>query len=351
MNDWGRAFEHLALQLLWIGLGLAGMLASAVVVGRIALTRRASNLRRVRNRYEPLVDRALTGDPSAIRSLVDSPPRYRVEILRLLMTPVFSDRDPGRITAARSVARAMSMEDLVASYLRSRLWWRRALALRGVGLVQSRSHTAAMVAALDDPRAEVRNAALDALADLQDPAALPAIVVRLHDPTFHAGRREAALTAFGAQAEGYILDLAGIDPEQRVNYAAALAVCGTERSRPLLRAWATDTRAEVQTATFEALGHVGLDEQAAILAVGALDSADVSVRAAAAGALRGWAAADAAARLAGHLDDAWVVAVRAARSLASMGPAGRTELKRWAVRTDLAGLLARDMLWQAEAQL
>jgi HEAT repeat protein len=351
MNEWGRGLEHIAILLLWVGLGLAGSLACAIVVGRIALTRLESNLRRIRDRYEPLVHRALTGDQSAIRSLVGSPTRYRVEILRLLMTPVFSDRDPGRIAAVRAIARAMSMDDLVARYLRSRFWWRRALALRSLGMVQSRRHTAAIVAALDDPQAEVRNAALDALADMEDPAALPAIVVRLHDPTFHAGRREAALAAFGSRAEVYILDLARIDPEQRINYAGALAICGTDRSRPVLREWATDERAEVRAAAFEALGHVGLDEGAAALAVSALDSSEVRVRAAAAGALRGWAAADAAARLAGHLDDAWPVAVRAARSLESMGPAGRAELERCAVRSDLAGVLAREMLWRPEAQL
>jgi HEAT repeat protein len=351
MSEWGTTFEHIAIQLLWIGLGHAGVLACAVVVGRLALTRRESNLRRVRARYEPLVDRALAGDESAIRSLVASPKRYRVVILRWLMTPVFTDRDPARIAAVRAIAQAMAMDHLVARYLRSRFWWRRALALRSIGMVQSKRHTAAIVAALDDPRAEVRNAALDALADLQDPAALPAIVVRLHDPTFHAGRREAALLAFGSQAEVHILDLARIDPEQRVNYAWALAICGTDKSRPLLREWTTDERPQVRVATFEALGHVGLDEAAAALAVSALDSSDVRVRVAAAGALRGWNAADAAARLAGHLDDVWVVAVRAARSLDAMGPAGHAQLERCAVRSDLPGLLARDMLWQPEAQL
>ena len=67
-------------------------------------------------------------------------------------------------------------------------------------------------------------------------------------------------------------------------------------------------------------------------------------------ALRGWQSADAAARLARHLDDTWAVAVRAARTLQSMGPAGSVELQARASRPDIGGLLARQMLWKPGAQ-
>jgi hypothetical protein len=67
-------------------------------------------------------------------------------------------------------------------------------------------------------------------------------------------------------------------------------------------------------------------------------------------ALRGWEGpGDAAARLARHLDDTWIVAVRAARTLLSMGHAGVVELQACASRPNLGGLLARQMLWQANA--
>ena len=63
-------------------------------------------------------------------------------------------------------------------------------------------------------------------------------------------------------------------------------------------------------------------------------------------ALQGWTGSgDAANRLARHLDDAWPVAVRAARSLRSMGPGGVVALQASASRADLAGVLARQMLW------
>jgi hypothetical protein len=68
-------------------------------------------------------------------------------------------------------------------------------------------------------------------------------------------------------------------------------------------------------------------------------------------ALRGWQGpGDAAARLASHLDDTWAVAVRAARTLQSMGPAGSAELQARVSRHDIGGLLARQMLWQPDAQ-
>jgi HEAT repeat protein len=203
------------------------------------------------------------------------------------------------------------------------------------------------VAALDDVNSDVRAAALDALTDLRDPATLPAIVVRLHDTSLHRGRRIAALTAFGSQCESFLLDLSAIDDEHLVNYARALGVCGTAESRGTLTRWTEDPRADVRTAALEALARIGLDGNAARHAVDALDSADVPVRAMAAHALRGWPAAGTVApRLARHLDDAWPVAVHAARSLQSMGEAGRLELQARAGGSDLAGRLARQMMWQ-----
>jgi HEAT repeat protein len=180
---------------------------------------------------------------------------------------------------------------------------------------------------------------------------LPAIVVRLHDASLHRGRRAAALGAYGSQCEPLLLDLSGIDPEHRVNYARALVICGTERSRPRLCQWTGDARVEVRAAAFEALARIGLDEYSAFLAIDALDRDDVAVRAMAAGALHGWSGAgDAASHLARHLDDSWTVAVRAARSLQSMRQTGLIQLEVCATRPDLAGVIAQQMLWEVETQ-
>jgi HEAT repeat protein len=145
--------------------------------------------------------------------------------------------------------------------------------------------------------------------------------------------------------------MSAVDPDNRLNYIEALAICGTARSRPVLCRWAADARVEVRAKAFEALAYVGLDEASAQVAIEALESADPPVRAMAAFALGGWQGpGEAAPRLATHLDDTWIVAVRAARALQSMGDAGSAELRARASRSDFGGLLARQMLWQPGAR-
>jgi HEAT repeat protein len=269
----------------------------------------------------------------------------------LLIQPLIDDRDAARIERTRAISQALSLVPLADRFLRSIWWWRRALALRALGLTQVRDRTPAIVAALDDEHPDVRAAALDALTDLQDPASLQAIVVRLHDASLHRGRRAAALEAFGRQCEPFLLDLASVDATHRVNYARALALCGSEQSRPTLCAWAADADAHVRAAAFEGLAHVGLDDGAARFALAALEDHDPSVRAMAAHALRGWTGAgDAVSGLVRRLDDPWVVAVQAAESLRSIRPAGLAALTRCAERGDLAGVLARQMLWEEQRQ-
>ena len=351
MTDLISGAERVLLWMVEVGVGLAVVLTAAVVVERVALAWVDMRTRRISAHYGPLIRRALAGDEDAMRALVDSPARNRLPIGRLLVLPLIGDRDPARIAATRGVVRAMSLEHLADRMRRSRRWWRRTVGLRALGLLQDRAYTARIVGALDDPNHDVRDAALDALADMQDPAALPAIVVRLHDASLQRGRRAAALAAFGSQCESLLLDLASIDPEQRLNYVQALGICGTGASRPMLCEWTGDGRADVRAAAFDTLARIGIDEPAAALAIRGLESDEVAVRSMAAAALRGWpGGGDAAAQLARHLDDDWTVAVNAARALQSMHLPGRLELEARAGRQDLPGVLARQMLWESQAQ-
>jgi HEAT repeats len=343
--------EYVASVLMWTSIALALIMVAAVVGERAAIALLQLRYRRIERRYGPLLGRALIGEDAAMRELVASPARHRLDIARLLIEPLIDDRNPDRILRTRAIVDALSLIPRADRYLRSRWWWRRALALRALGLVQVTGHTAAIVAALDDPHPDVRAAALDALTDMRDPASLPAIVVRLHDASLHRGRRAAALAAFGPECEAFLLELSQVDAMQRVNYARALAICGSEQSRAALAHWTDDTRADVRAAAFAALAHVGLDTAAARRAIEALESADTSVREMAAFALHGWTGdGDAAVRLAQHLDDAWPVALRAARSLRAMGHIGLSELEARTSRPDLAGVLARQMLWQGSVR-
>lgn len=337
--------ESIARALVWTSIALALAMTVFVVVERTVFTVLRARRLRLANRYNPLISRALAGEDASVGALVASPARHRLPVARLLLEPLVNDRDPARIMRTRGIAGALSLIPIVDRYLRSRLWWRRAAALRVLGVLQLRDHTQAAVAGLDDPHPDVRAAALDGLIYLRDVASLPAIVVRLHDASLQPARRLAALAAFGPECEDFLLELSQVDPAHLVNYARALAICGTARSRPALARWTHDARPEVRAAAFETLAHVGVDAGAAGLAIEALESPEEQVRAMAAYALNGWnGSGDAAAHLAHHLDDAWPVAVRAARSLRSMGSPGTIELQARAAHSDLAGLLARQTL-------
>jgi hypothetical protein len=342
-----RSLLHLAVSLAAV---LAMSMLAAVTIERAVFAYEEMWRRRIKRRYLPIAQRALEGDADATRTLVASPTRHRVEIATFLITALIDDRDPQLIARTRSLVQHMSLIPYAERLLRSRRWWRRALGLRALGLMQDKAHTAMIVAALDDPDPDVRAAALDALADLQDPASLAAIVVRLNDISLQRGRRLAALAAFGAEAEPRVLDLAEIDPWHRADYARALAICGSQLSRAALCEWASDQRVDVRAAAFRALARLGLDDRGAGLAIRALDSADADVRAMAAYALRGWiGSGDAASHLAVRLDDTWTVAVQAARSLEAMGPAGAVALQVVRPRSDLGAFLARQILWQVSA--
>ena len=351
MSDLLVEFERLSPLMLWMAVAAAITMAAAVVVERTAFGVQQALSLRITNRYRPLVQRALAGDETARGELLGSPARHRLAIARLLIEPLIEDRDPERIARTRAIAQDMSMFRIADRYLRSWLWWRRALALRALGLAQARDHTPQLITALDDANPDVRAAALDGLADMHDLTALQAIIVRVHDTSLHRGRRGAAIKSFGSSCEPFLLEMSEVDSENRLNYIHALAICGTARSRPVLCRWTRDTRIDVRATAFEALAYVGLDDESARLAIEGLESDDPRVRAMAASALRGWQGpGDAAARLAKHLDDTWAVAVRAARTLQSMGPAGSVELQARASRQDMSGLLARQMLWQPGAQ-
>jgi hypothetical protein len=342
--------ERVASVLMWTSIPLAMSMTAAVVLGRALIALQDARRRWTERRYGPLVRRALEGDESALRQLVHCPSRHRIVIATLMIEPLIDNRPAGRVARTRAIVNTMQLIPLADRYLQSRWWWRRAIALRALGLVQVRDRTAAIVAALDDRSPDVRAAALDALTDMHDPASLPAVVVRLHDASLPRGRRAAALAAFGSECEPFLLDLSHLDAAHRVNYARALAICGSERSRTTLVRWTQDPRADVRAAAFEALGHVGLDDEAARRAIEALECPETPVRAMAAYALHGWEdAGEAAAHLAQHLDDAWPVAISAARSLQS-SRAGLRELEARTSMPDITGVLARQMLWQASPQ-
>ena len=347
MTDLQFQADPYAFAMVWTATFLALLMAVVVLVERGLFAGSVLRKRRLEHLYGETAARALGGDDDAMRTLASTPRRHRWAIAETLVLPLINDRAPERIARTREIVYAMGLAPLATSLLESRWWWLRALALRATGLLQLADRTAAVIAALDDVHPEVRAAALDAIADLRDPASLQALVVRLHDESLQPGRVAAAVTAFGADCEPFLLAMGEIDEPNRISYARALSICGTSRARDTLCRWTADPNLEVRAAAFEALAHVGLDASAAEQAIRGLDSDDVHVRAMAAYALHDWTGpGEAASRLAQHLDDTWAVALRAAQSLRTLKQPGIIALQASASRPDLAGVLARQTLWE-----
>ena len=342
-------FTVAAEWLLRAGFVLALVMAAVVIIERGVVAHMARHARHIHLRYGPMAHRALDGDQQAAAALAACPPRHRFDVATLLIVPLIDDRDPERIARTRDIVREMSVVPIADRYLRSRWWWRRALALRALGLLQMTDRTAQIIIALDDAHADVRAAALDAVSDLRNRASLQAIVVRLNDPSLPPGRCAAALAAFGPACEPFVLELARIDPGHRLHYIRALGLCGTARSRPALAECTRDLRPEVQAAALEVLAEIGLDDHSTTRAIACLQHSDPPVRAMAAFALGGaLSRPDVATQLARHLDDEWEVAVRAAQSLRTLRPHGLDVLRECSHRQGLSGVLARQMLWEEE---
>jgi len=179
--------------LLTLGVALALAMLSAVVLERVLYALRQRRRHSLERRFMPLIERALAGCGVAMRELAASPRRHQITLLQLLIDPLAEDRDPHRVARTRIIVRSMFVKRIADRHLRSWWWWRRATVLRALGLIRVKHRTARIIAALDDPHPAVRTAALDALADLKDPASLRAIVARMNDASLPWERRLAAL--------------------------------------------------------------------------------------------------------------------------------------------------------------
>ena len=113
MNGLIAGFEGIALDLLWIGVGLAVAMTLAIVIERVALAVDERRLSRAERDYGPLIARALRNDGEAGRALVESPSGDRLAIARLLITPLIEDRGFQEKLAALEVElKALEMTQL-----------------------------------------------------------------------------------------------------------------------------------------------------------------------------------------------------------------------------------------------
>ncbi|BDG06936.1 HEAT repeat domain-containing protein [Anaeromyxobacter paludicola] len=155
---------------------------------------------------------------------------------------------------------------------------------RAVCRLDPSAQLAALLGWLADPSWRVRNAAVERITLLEDPApALPALVAALGADSF-PGRRNAsaaALVRFGARAVGPLLGrLAAPTPEERTGTLEILGEIRERQSAPAVARALGDPDPNVRVAAAEALGKIGGPECEAALR-GALELQDRPVRQAA----------------------------------------------------------------------
>ena len=324
MTDLLLEFARLAPLMVWAAVATALTMAAAVVVERAAFGLQQALNRRITQRYRPLVRRALDGRRNGARRAAGQPratsARDRVAADRTAhrgSRPGANRQDSrDRAGACRCSARRPLPAEPVVVAARARAARARAHSSQGPHASARRrarrctSGRAGRRARRPDGHARPGGGARHRRAACTTPPCIAAGAAR-------RSRRS------DPSCEPFLLELSEVDPANRLNYIHALAICGTSRSRPVLCRWTRDSRVEVRAAAFEALAYVGLDDDAARVAIEGLESDDPQVRAMAAYALRGWQGpGDAAARLA-RASRRYVGGRRQGRANASVHGAGR----------------------------
>ncbi|MCX6551024.1 MAG: HEAT repeat domain-containing protein [Acidobacteria bacterium] len=304
--------------------------------------------KRLTARYRPVVDALLSPDRSddALLALARVPRADRDVIETMLLKPLalatgsFVDR-------LREGARATGLVEDWAHNLSHSKWWVRAEAARALGLVRESRALPLVFKALDDEHEEVRAAAVEALGLIGQRQAIPVLLERLPDETRHQRARIVeALREFGDVATPALVEHARKRPGDAVVVADILGLIGGHVAAEELQAWMNSPDGAVRTAALRGLGTIGLDDDGAVVAMQALEDAEVDVRAMAARAIGRATRHEAAPTLARHLDDEWVVAASCADALRRLGRPGLDALQARAGDPGYAGDLVRQMLWE-----
>jgi HEAT repeat protein len=252
------------------------------------------------------------------------------------------------VTHVREAVSAIGLIEHWSANLQDRRWWVRADSIRALGFVELVSAVPAILRALNDDHEEVRAAAVDALARLNDPRAIAALLEHLGDSSHQRARVIEALRNLGATVTPALAEMARARPDCTRLVAEILGLIGTTAALEPLVIWCGDPRPEVRAAALEALGSIGLDDRSYYFALRALGDTDPRARAMAARALGLARREDAVDHLTTQLDDEWLPAAQAAGALRRLGVPGNAALQARATDAGQAGDLARQMLWASQ---
>ena len=327
---------------------LAGLVAQRAI--RSSIERRRALLQ---SRFQPLVDRWLSERATAedrerlLRLGRGSP----LLLGRMIVAPLLS-LSGGPVELGAGLAVEAGVAEAWRRDLRHRLWWRRAEAIRSLGVMRDAGSFLAMAMALDDSHEEVRAAAVEALGRLGDLRAVPELLARLPEQSRHQRVRVVdALRALGPDGGPALMESIRRRPEV-LPFVADLvpAICGSAAAEECLSLCA-HAAAPVRAAALNVLGTIGLDDASFYYVLKAFVDEDAGVRAMAARALGRSGREDAAAYLDEHLqENDWTVAAESARALLGLHAAGASVLAANAAGAGQAAALAKQMLWEQQAR-
>ncbi|HKQ97152.1 MAG TPA: HEAT repeat domain-containing protein [Candidatus Polarisedimenticolia bacterium] len=338
--------------LIWTIIGtllVLGTMTFIIVANKAWREAREAIARRRRATFEPEIFRyAGATDTRSIRDYLRLPltpgDRDLVEAVLIDVAGLLKGASRERITAA---AEALGMIADNVDGLRSRAWWRRAEAAEKLGVLGSKQAVDPLVAALDDPSAEVRLRAARALGLIRGQTSIRPLVQALADPSrWSAIRLSDILIGAGEEAVDELLAAYETLPSSaRVTALDILGRIRTPRAATLLRRAIADEMPDVRARAAHAMGLLA-DGSFEPFLTKALDDESWAVRAMAAKALGRTKAKGAIRVLAAKLADReWWVRSNAGDALRLLGPEGREAL--------LAALDAQDNYarHQALAQL
>ncbi len=273
------------------------------------------------------------------------------DIGALLITPLrVASGSP--VDAARAAATRLGLIERWKKDLGAHAWWRQAEAARALGLVRAEGALRPLLACLDDAHEEVRAAAVEALGHLGDPGCVPALLRALPDASRHQRARVVeSIRELGPGVAHALIAHARVHPDDLATVAELIGFTGAANA------------ARRPAGVVEPRRPPGAGRGAAGAGLARARRPRLLLRAARArrrerrGAGDGRAGARAiAARQTPrrtwpqHLGDEWLVAAHAATSLRMLGPAGERELVARQDAPGLAGVLARQMLWERRAR-
>lgn len=303
----------------WISVALGGgslMFVGLLVIRRVRLYRIEVKRQEAEVRLEPLALSLVDGE--GIEAAVDA--RDAEVLAGLLSRYARQLTGDSRLALAGYFERSGGVEREVAA-LADRRAWRRASAAHVLGDMGSEQAIGALRDALRDSSRDVRTAAARSLGRLRAAAATEDLVRVFVTADVAHGVAGQALLALGSAALPALRTLTGReDPGLREAAVELLGLLGEPADAPLLVARLRDSAAEVRASAARALGRLAAEDAAAAVRL-ALDDRIPFVRAAAARALGEIGGRDAAPVLLAHArSDQYDAAQAAARALARVDP-------------------------------